>query len=257
VTDRSRTSPLASVVVPFFNSERHLAACIESLIGQTGVGGRYEIILVDNGSRDDSAAIAARYDGVTVLREETRGAYAARNTGIAAAAGPIIALTDADCVVEPGWLRSIIDAMDDPQTAILVGYFRYPPESTLALKLLSGYENAKTEYVVHRCPKAHHFAFANNMAVRASVFDELGPFLEWRRAADTELVHRLARRRPDLGLGYNPAMRMTHLEFTNARSRARRLSLYTETNTRIDSFRELTARQRIGVLLHWLLGGGR
>ena len=81
--------PLASVVVPFRDSERHIAPCVESLLGQTGVDGPYEIILIDNGSTDRSAAIVAAYDGPLLLAEQTPGAYAARNTGIRAARAPV------------------------------------------------------------------------------------------------------------------------------------------------------------------------
>ena len=138
--------------------------------------------------------------------------------------------------------------MRDPAVAILLGHCGYPADASLALRLLGAYENAKTEYVLDRCPPAYHFAYANNMAVRASVFDELGPFEEWQRAADSELVHRLAARRPDLRPAYRRSMRVTHLEFLRARDRARRLSLYTRTNAQIATFRELGVAQRCGVL---------
>ena len=87
------------------------------------------------------------------------------------------------------------------------------------------------------------------MGVRASLFEELGLFKEWKRAADTELVHRLALARPDLRLAYRSSMRVTHMEFQRARERARRLSLYTRTNTKIETFRELGMAQRIGLLM--------
>ena len=241
--------PLLSVVVPFFDSERHLGACIESLLAQEGVGGSYEVILVDNGSTDGSAAIAARYEGLTVLEESRPGAYAARNTGIRAARAPVIALTDADCVVAGDWLRSILAGMRDPEVAILLGQVRYPASASAALRLLGAWENAKTEYVLEACPSAHRFGYANNMAVRSWVFAELGPFQEWPRAADSELVHRLAARRPEARAAYRPCMRVTHMEFTSARARARRLGLYTRTNARIEGFRELGFRRRLGVLL--------
>jgi hypothetical protein len=84
------------------------------------------------------------------------------------------------------------------------------------------------------------------------VFEELGPFKEWQRAADSELVHRTASARPDLRTAYRPSMRITHHEFTSGRERARRLSLYTRTNSRIETFRELEPSRRLGVLLHLL-----
>lgn len=245
-------SPLVSVVVPFFNSQRHIAACIESLLGQEDFGGAFEMILIDNGSTDGSASIAGRYRGLTIFEEPTPGAYAARNTGLRKARAPLIAFTDADCVVERGWLRSIRDGMEDPTVGILLGHCAYPSTASLALRLLGAYENAKTEYVIDRCAPAHHFGYANNMAVRSSVFQELGPFKEWKRAADTELVHRLASARPDLRLAFCPAMKVTHMEFSSARQRARRLSLYTKTNSRIETFRELGVARRVGVLMRLL-----
>lgn len=246
--------PSISIVVPFFNNEHTIAACVESLLAQERVGGAYEIILIDNRSPDASASIVARYDGLIVLDEPTPGAYAARNAGILRAGAPLIAFTDADCVVDRDWLRSILDGMRDPQTAILLGHCRYPAAASAALRLLGAYENAKTEYVIGHCEAANHFAYCNNMAVRASVFEELGLFEEWQRAADSELVHRLAAHRPDLELTYRRAMRVTHLEFVHLRARARRLRLYARTNSQIESFRELGVGQRLGLLLHLVRG---
>lgn len=247
--------PCVSVVVPFFNSEQHIGACIESLLAQEDVGGPYEILLIDNGSGDASPSIAARYDDVTLLAEDTPGAYAARNAGIRRARAPIIALTDADCVVDPDWLRTIRAGLSRPDVAMMIGHCRYPREASLALRLLGAYENAKAEYVITRCPSAYHFAYANNMAVRTAIFEELGPFREWRRAGDSELVHRMAAQRPDLRLVFEPTMRIAHHEFVHSRARAGRLSLYTQTNAQIETFRELGLARRLGVGLHLLRRG--
>ena len=168
-----------------------------------------------------------------------------------------MAFTDADCVTDRDWLRAVCDGLRDPAVAILIGDCRYPAEASWALALLAAYENAKAEYVVTRCPPAYQFAYANNMAVRASVFEELGPFQLWERAGDTELVHRLAAKRPNLRLSYQHDMRVTHVEFLRLRDRLRRLSLYTRTNSQIPSFRELGASQRAAVLLHLLRGRRR
>ncbi|MEM8964607.1 MAG: glycosyltransferase family 2 protein [Acidobacteriota bacterium] len=246
--------PTISVVVPYFGSEATIAACIESLLAQEGVDrGEVELIFIDNGSPDASAAIVSRYPELITLREEQPGAYAARNAGIRRARAPIIAFTDADCVPDRDWLRSILGGMVDERTAVVVGHCRYPDEATWALRLLGSYENAKTAYVLGRCPPANHFAYANNMAVRASVFEQIGTFETWRRAGDSELVHRLALKRPDLRMVFASDMRITHLEFLSVRQRIRRLSLYTQTNARIGTFRELSVFQRLGVVGHWLV----
>lgn len=249
-------SPRVTVIVPFFNRQPYLAACIEALLAQDDVGGRVEIIMVDNRSTDDSASVVRRYPGVTLLREESPGAYAARNAAIRIARAPVLAFTDADCVTDRDWLRSVCEAMRDPGVGILIGDCRYPAEASRALALLASYENAKAEYVVTHCAPAYQFGYANNMAVRASVFEALGPFRLWDRAADTELVHRLAASRPDLRVSFRPDMRVTHLEFLRLRDRVRRLSLYTRTNAQIPSFKELGVAGRARVMLHLLQGRG-
>jgi glycosyltransferase involved in cell wall biosynthesis len=257
MAERDTREPRVSVVVPFFDSGRHLRICIESLLALDAEPGGVELVFVDNASTDDSAAIVADFQGITVLHEPTPGAYAARNTGIRVARGSIIAFTDADCSVDRDWARAIFASMADPATGAVIGHCRYPESAARSLKLIGAWENAKAAHVARRCPPANRFAYCNNMAVRASLFDEIGPFLEWRRAADSEFVHRMAAERPELALRYDPAMRITHHEFTRARDRARRLRLYTDTNTQIDGFRELTALQRLRVLANLLFGAGR
>ena len=244
--------PRVSVIVPFLDRREHLAACIEGLLAQEPVDGAVEIILVDNGSSDHGASLVERYPSVVLLREEKRGAYAARNTGVQHARAPLLAFTDADCVVDRDWIRAICDGMRDPAVAMMIGPCRYPANASPALALLAAYENAKADYVLTRCPPANHFVYANNLAVRTAVHRELGGFREWDRAADTELAHRLAAARPELELAFNPAMRVTHFEFVRLRDRLRRLSLYTTTNAQIPTFTELGMLQRAAVLLRML-----
>jgi glycosyltransferase involved in cell wall biosynthesis len=251
-----RSTPLISVVVPFFNSARYLAPCIESLLALEAGPGQVELIFVDNGSSDDSAAIVGRYEGITLLRETTPGAYPARNRGIQVARAPIIAFTDADCTVDENWAQVILDRMSNPVLGILIGHCRFPSAASLPLRLIGAWENAKAQYIAQECPPAHRIAYCNNMAVQAALFAEVGPFRDWRRAGDSEFAHRMARERPDLALAFEPAMRITHHEFVRARDRARRLRLYTDTNTQIEDFRELDTGQRLAVLWHLLHGAG-
>jgi len=244
-----RERPRVSVVAPVFNNRDHLSLCIESLLGQRNAG-PYEVILVDNGSTDGSLEIARSRPEITLLEEAKPGAYPARNTGLRAASGSIIAFTDGDCVVDPDWLETIQAAMKDPTVGALVGHCRFPRHASRALHLLGAYENAKAEYVLSQCDRRFHFGYTNNMAVRASIFDELGPFLEWKRAGDSELVHRIAARKPELRTVFSDLMRVTHMEFASSRTRAKRLNLYTRTNSKIETFEELGLAQRIGVLVH-------
>lgn len=243
-----REHPLVSVVAPVFNNGSHLRRCIESLLNQQGLVVAHQVILVDNGSTDDSLRIAENYPEITVLREPKRGAYPARNTGIAHAQAEIVAFTDGDCEADPNWLQAVLREMNDSSVAVAVGHCRYPSSASLALRFLGAYENAKADYVLTHCDRQYHFGYTNNMAVRTSIFEELGPFREWKRAGDTELIHRIAANKPEMRVVFSHAMRVKHLEFTQGMPRVSRLRTYTRTNGRIETFRELGVRQRLGVL---------
>jgi CDP-glycerol glycerophosphotransferase len=95
--------PSISVVVPIYNVEPYLAECLESLLAQTA--GDLEVVMVDDGSTDGSAAIAERYaeldSCLRLVRQANHGLGHARNTGVAAANGYYLAFADSDDVV-PG-----------------------------------------------------------------------------------------------------------------------------------------------------------
>jgi glycosyltransferase involved in cell wall biosynthesis len=81
-----------SVVVPARDAGRTLGACLEALGAQCGVDGDYEVVVVDDGSTDDTAAVAGRF-AVRLVRQGPRGVAAARNAGARVATGEILAFT--------------------------------------------------------------------------------------------------------------------------------------------------------------------
>ncbi len=98
--------PRVSVVVCSYNGAATLAQCLESL-------GRlrypdYEVILVDDGSTDGTPAIAARFPDIVTIRQDNKGLSEARNVGLRAATGEIIAYTDSDCFADPDWLTHLV-----------------------------------------------------------------------------------------------------------------------------------------------------
>ena len=80
-----------SVIVPFYNAEPYIDACCEALLAQQFAAAEYEIIMIDNNSDDCSREIVGRYPRITLLQQRRQGAYAARNTGLRAASGEIVA----------------------------------------------------------------------------------------------------------------------------------------------------------------------
>ena len=100
---------LVSTVIPVYNGERFLAEAIESALAQDYRP--QEVIVVDDGSTDSSAAVAARYDEVRLLRQANGGPAAARNAGILAARGELVALLDADDLMAAGRLAAQVGAL--------------------------------------------------------------------------------------------------------------------------------------------------
>src|SRR5574338_1728080 len=87
--------PLVSIIIPNYNHARYLGDAIESVLNQTCED--HEIIVVDDGSTDDSREVIRQFDGrVVAIFQENQGLSAARNTGIHAARGALISVLDAD-----------------------------------------------------------------------------------------------------------------------------------------------------------------
>jgi glycosyltransferase involved in cell wall biosynthesis len=108
------STPLVSIVIPVFNGQRFLAAAIESALAQTYA--RFELIVVDDGSSDGSAAVARSFAAVQVIEQQHAGPGAARNRGVAASGGELLAFLDAD------------DLMPANKLELQVGYLREHPE---------------------------------------------------------------------------------------------------------------------------------
>ena len=94
-------NPVYSIIIPVYNAEKYLNACVESVLNQSSESD-FEIILVNDGSRDGSAAICDRYAAADerfhVIHQENQGVSAARNAGLAAARGSYVLFLDSDDV---------------------------------------------------------------------------------------------------------------------------------------------------------------
>ncbi len=101
--------PFVSVIVCSYNGAKTLAACLESL-GKINYP-TYEVILVDDGSTDNTAEIAARFPNVRYIHQTNHGLSHARNTGAAAAKGEVFAYTDSDCMADPDWLYYLMNTL--------------------------------------------------------------------------------------------------------------------------------------------------
>ena len=130
------TSAGVSVVVPAYNRCDSLAECLESLARQTHPD--YEIIVVDDGSTDETPRILDRFGGehpnarFRWLRNPTnRGANVSRNRGIRAATGTHVAFTDSDCVAERDWLERLVLGFRNDRVSTVQGRIVTPPPTNI------------------------------------------------------------------------------------------------------------------------------
>ncbi len=112
--------PLISIVVPAYNEEELLTGCLASLLDQDLDRTKYEIILVNNASTDDTEKIAKEY-GVRVINESRKGYVYAVKKGTESAGAPIIAMTDADCTVPRDWLSNLLALYNNDPGLVAIG----------------------------------------------------------------------------------------------------------------------------------------
>lgn len=182
--------PAVSVVLCVRNSAAFVGRQLAALAAQD-LDAPWELVVVDNGSRDATAAVVAHWVELhptwRLVAEPTRGVNRARNRGVAAATAPFVALCDADDAVEPGWLRAMVDGLTrhDVVGGALV-------DDPLA-RPRSPWRN------VHQCdalPIVHGrpYVMGASLGFRREVFDRIGGF-DRRYAAgadDVDFVLRAA-----------------------------------------------------------------
>jgi len=125
-------APRVSVVIPVYQGERDIAACLRSVLDQSIPRDLYEVIVVNNGSTDRTAAIVAEFP-VGVVDEPRRGVSHARNAGVAHARGELIAFTDVDCVADHHWIEALVARFDsEPDLGGVGGYIAgYDPQTSV------------------------------------------------------------------------------------------------------------------------------
>ncbi len=204
--------PLVSIVIPVKDRAGELARCLESLAHVEYPRELREIIVVDDGSSDDSAAVAVRW-GCRVVTTDSPGSgpAAARNRGVCVARGEILAFIDSDCTASTGWLRELLGGFSDPELAAVGGlvdgmreaghldrYEAVMSSLTLGTRTMTGSSGEDTFYL----PSC-------NLLVRAGAFRSLDGFSpEMHVGEDVDLSWRLR----DAGwrISYVPAGRIWH-----------------------------------------------
>jgi glycosyltransferase involved in cell wall biosynthesis len=116
-------SNFVSIVVPTFNGAGRIGYCLDALLRQSS-NRSIEILVVNDGSTDNTAEVVSRYSGVRLINQANAGPAAGRNRGVLEARGAIILFTDDDCVPTPGWLDAMLAPFQDPEVVGVKGVYR-------------------------------------------------------------------------------------------------------------------------------------
>jgi GT2 family glycosyltransferase len=170
--------PSVSVVVPVLDGLDDLVRCVDALLAQDYPPDRLEILVVDNGSAVPPGSRLPADRRLQVLREDRPGSYAARNTGVAAARGEVVAFTDADCAPAKDWVGAVVAALAAEPRADMVGGavdLDFPAGRPVTgpewYERLHGFR--QEQYVTEQ-----GFAVTANMATWRAVLDRVGGFDE-------------------------------------------------------------------------------
>ena len=187
----SQTYPFVSVIVPVYNEADELPGLIASLAALDWPADRLEILCVDNGSKDNSRELLSLCPRIRVLQEAKPGSYAARNRAIRESRGELIAFTDADCTVDPNWIKELVAGFEGDPTVGAVGGTIVPQPATNAIDYFEG-------SILHNpshgrgTARVRPYLVTANAMYRRAVFDRLGLFDEGRFSGrDVEMSWRM------------------------------------------------------------------
>jgi cellulose synthase/poly-beta-1,6-N-acetylglucosamine synthase-like glycosyltransferase len=204
---RSSAQPFVSVVISARNEAERIGTCLEALARQSYPRDRYEVIVVDDRSDDDTASVVRRFErrlpALTVLRIDTPDPDMAPKkfaiqTGIQAARGRIILCTDADCRPEPKWIESMTACFTE-SVGMVIGYSPIDPNRGLSV-LQSFVALDSLALASLACASALWkkpvTATGRSFAYRREVFDEVGGFRSIGRfiSGDDDLLLQLVRK---------------------------------------------------------------
>jgi glycosyltransferase involved in cell wall biosynthesis len=255
--------PKVSVVVPIYNGEGDLPELISCLLAQTYPSQQVEYLLVDNNSSDRTSSIlktaAESSPGLIQALSENhiQSSYAARNSGIHASTGEILAFTDADCRPQPEWLASLITPFINPDVSIVAGEIVALPGKNLLEKYAERQQTLSQKHTLsHKfCP----YGQTANLAIRRQVFKKVGLFRPYLTSGgDADICWRILKE--NIGhLEFVPGAIVQHRHRTTLKDLESQWRRYGRSNQYlhqlhgVDLMRDLTPQEYCFRLGRWLL----
>ena len=214
---------MVSVIIPAYNCEKTIGQCLKALAQQSYPSDSYEVIVVDDGSADNTAAVVKDYP-VRYFHQNNQGPAAARNTGARRASGKIILFTDADCVPDADWISRMAKSFDPPEIMAVKGAYR-----TLQKPIVARFAQIEFEERFEMLKKAESIDMVDTYSAgfRRDVFIDMGGFdtsFPVANNEDTELTYRMAAK--NYKMVFNPNAIVYHLNHPDSIFRYARLKFW-------------------------------
>lgn len=181
-----------SIIIPTYNGAKRIGKCLEAL-AQQDYQNDYEILVVDDGSKDNTAAlIEEKYPQVKLMRQENAGPAAARNNGAQHASGDIILFTDDDCIPVTDWLLQMLKPFENPAVVAVKGAYLTKQPQLIARFVQLEYED---KYRLLEKESYIDFIDTYSAAFRQEVFIKYGGYdssFPVACAEDVELSYRMS-----------------------------------------------------------------
>lgn len=189
----SGPAPLVTVVIPCFNQAEYLGMAIESVLGQTWA--RCEIVVIDDGSTDNTSEVASKY-GVKVVRQVNQGLAAARNTGLRESSGEFLVFLDSDDRLKPNAVEDGMRAFESrPDCGMVFG--RYDVISESGAHVSSSRELPNEDDPYAKLLGWNYITMHGAAMFRRSTFDRVGMYdASLRASEDYDLYLRVAHQLP-------------------------------------------------------------
>lgn len=212
-----------SVIVPAYNAQPYISRCIEALLSQSFNPNNYEVIVVDDGSSDQTADIIKNYP-VKYVYQKNQGPATARNRGVKEAKGDIILFTDADCVPTGNWIEEMVRPFKSPDIAAVKGAYL-----TNQKEVVARLAQVEFEERFEMLKKADSIDMVDTYSAgfRKAIFSQMGGFDTTFPVAnneDTDLSYKMSRH--GFKMVFNPVAVVYHLKHPDSIKKYARLKFW-------------------------------
>lgn len=212
-----------SVIVPAYNSQAYISKCIETLLAQTYRHENYEVIVVDDGSTDETADIIKNYP-VRYIYQKNQGPAAARNNGVKEAKGDMILFTDSDCVPTQNWIEEMVRPFKTQDIAAVKGAYLTDQKEVIARLAQVEFEE---RFEMLKKAESIDMVDTYSAGFRREIFLQMGGFDKTFPVAnneDTDLSYRMSKH--GFKMAFNPDAVVHHLKHPDSIKKYARLKFW-------------------------------